>query len=54
MFAVCNAMARIGGVLSPLFQNWTSHFMLIFGVMSFSAFVLTFWVIETKGRGMAD
>lgn len=28
--------------------------MTVFGAMCFSAFILTFFVKETKGRGMAD
>lgn len=54
VFAVCNAMARLGGIISPLFQNWTPYFMTVFGAMSFTALILTFFVKETKGRGMAD
>ena len=54
MFALCNTFARLGGLVSPLLQNWTSHFMGVFGCLYASAFVLTVAIRETKGRGMVD
>ena len=54
VFAVCNAMARLGGIISPEISVFTDRFMLIFGLMCGLAFSMTIFVRETKGLALKD
>ena len=54
VFAVCNAMARLGGIISPEISVFTNRFMLIFGLMCGLAFSMTIFVRETKGLALKD
>ena len=56
MFGLCNVFARVGGVISPEFSTVfvPDYFMLVFGLMSLSVFLLSFILIETKNRKMPD
>ena len=56
IFGICNVMARIGGVISPEFSTvfFPRYFMLVFGIMALSIFLLNFLLYETKNRKMPD
>ena len=54
VFAVCNAMARLGGIISPEISVFTDRFMLVFGMMCGIAFAATISVRETKGMALKD
>ena len=56
VFGVCNVFARLGGLISPQFSAvfFKDTFMLVFGLLSLTVFVGTFFMFETKGKQMPD
>lgn len=56
MFGLCNASARLGGIIAPEFSTvfFVGWFMLSFGVMAFMMLVLNVFNFETKGLKMQD
>lgn len=54
MYAVSNACARVGGIVAPLIPSFMPSFMLFEGIVAAVSLVLSFTLIETKGRAMKD
>lgn len=54
MFSISNIIARIGGIVAPMLSEIIPHFTYFIGGLAFIAFVLSFWLIETKNLKMHD
>ena len=56
MFGICNASARLGGIIAPEFSTvfFVGWFMLAFGIMALVMFILNVFNFETKGVKMKD
>ncbi len=56
MFGICNACARLGGIIAPEFSTvfFVGYFMLAFGFMALLMFLLNCFIYETKDKPMAD